>query len=397
MRAIYLDCFSGISGNMLLGALLDIGLPEAALRDELAKLPVDGYDLQVNRVTKCGISATYVDVVLAKHQHHHRHLPDIMEIIEKSSLPDAVKEKSKKVFTRLAEAEAKVHGTTLENIHFHEVGAVDAIIDVVGTVFGLHYLGIEAVYASKVHVGSGFIRCSHGLMSVPAPATAELLQGIPYYKGDIRKELATPTGAALVSTFAAGFGEMPAGFQGNKIGYGAGTWDLEIPNVLAMHLGEMEDSSNHNEVFILEANLDDYNPQNYSYVMDKLFAAGAFDVWLTPIIMKKGRPAVTLSVMLPPDKKLLDTAAQIILFETTSLGVRYYTAGRKVTARKFIQVDTAWGKVHVKIGYYNGQICNAAPEYEECRQLAEMHGVSLKQVQQAAALAASQFVADNEG
>jgi uncharacterized protein (TIGR00299 family) protein len=368
---------------MLLGALLDIGLPEAELRKALAGLPVTGYDLKVERITKCEVSATYVDVVVTKRQ-HHRHLPDIISIIDGSSLAAEVKEKSKQVFMKLAEAEAKVHGTTVQKIHFHEVGAVDAIVDVVGSVFGFHYLGIEKLFASKLNVGGGFVKCSHGIMSVPAPATVELLQGIPYYQGDIKKELVTPTGAAILATLSAGFGDMPDGFKSETIGYGAGTWDLEIPNVLRMHLGAMTTARTTPDTIIVEANIDDLNPQNYDYVMDKLFAAGALDVWLTPIIMKKGRPGIKLNALLPSDPGCVDQAGAIILRETTTLGFRHYPVQRTVADRKFMQIELPWGKVNVKFGYYQGKLCNVAPEYEDCRKLAESQEVALKEVQQAA-------------
>ena len=368
---------------MILGALLDCGLPEEALREMLNKLPVTGYELKITRVSKCGVSASYVDVALTKKQ-HHRHLPDILSIIEQADLDERVKERSKQVFLKLAEAEAKVHGTTLQKIHFHEVGAVDAIVDVVGAVFGFHYLGIDKIFVSKLNVGGGFVRCSHGLMSVPAPATVELLKGIPYYSGEIKKELVTPTGAAIVAALAAGFGDMPSDFTSQLIGYGAGTWDLDIPNVLRMHVGSLDTGTAKDQAIMIEANIDDLNPQNYEYIMDKLFKAGALDVWLTPIIMKKGRPAVTLSVLVPGDEQLLENIRFIIFTETSTLGMRHYTVGRTVMERKFIQVDLPWGKVNVKFGMYGGKTCNYAPEYEDCRRLAEEKGAPLKFVQQAA-------------
>ncbi|MCX7781508.1 MAG: nickel pincer cofactor biosynthesis protein LarC [Negativicutes bacterium] len=383
MRAVYLDCFSGVSGNMLLGALIDVGVPEQALRDALTALPVSGYEVAISRVEKCGISAAYVDVKVAKRQ-HHRHLPDIIKIIDRASLKPAVKEKAKQVFQKLAEAEAKVHGTTVEKVHFHEVGAVDAIVDVVGTVFGFDYLGVEQIFVSKLNVGGGFVRCSHGLMSVPAPATVELLKGIPYASGEIKKELVTPTGAALVATLAAGFGAMPEAFRDERIGYGAGTWDLDIPNVLRMHLGVMAKENGPTGTLLVEANIDDFNPQNYEYVMNKLFQAGALDVWLTPIIMKKGRPGIQLSALIPGDGECLQRIGGIIIRETTTLGVRSYPAQRLVAERKFVQIELPWGKINVKFGKYAGEVCNIAPEYEDCRMLAEQHGIPLKAVQQAA-------------
>lgn len=390
MQAVYLDCFSGISGNMILGALLDIGLPESELRGALDQLKVSGYELSIASVSKCGVSATYVDVVLTKKQ-HHRHLPDIIKIIDEAALPLEVKEKSKAVFMKLAEAEAKVHGTTVQKIHFHEVGAVDAIVDVVGAVFGFHYLGIEKIYVSKLNVGGGFVRCSHGLMSVPAPATVELLKGIPYYAGEIKKELVTPTGAAITAALAASFGDMPSHFTTEKIGYGAGTWDLEIPNVLRIHLGTLSARAATSEAIVVETNIDDLNPQNYDYIMDRLFENGALDVWLTPIIMKKGRPAVTLSVLIPETDECLRRISATLFAETTTLGMRHYKVQRTMADRKFVQIELPWGKVNVKYGIYQGQICNYAPEYEDCRRIAEAHGIPLKAVQQAAINEASKL------
>lgn len=247
MKGLYLDCFAGISGNMLLGAFLHAGLPEEVLRENLSYLPIDGYDLSVERVTKCGISAVYVDVKLTHHHHHHRHLSDIIQIIDNSQLVQKVKDDSKKIFMLLAEAEAKVHGVTIEEIHFHEVGAVDAIIDIVGSAIGLHYFEIEEIHTSKLQVGNGFVECCHGLMPIPAPATAELLKKIPYYNGDISKELVTPTGAAVIAALGTSYGNMPQSFVSNTIGYGAGTWDLDIPNVLRMHLGEIVTSTKTDE------------------------------------------------------------------------------------------------------------------------------------------------------
>lgn len=383
MQAVYFDCFSGISGNMILGALLDIGLPESELRGALDQLKISGYELSIATVTKCGVSATYVDVILTK-KHHHRHLPDIIKIIDDAALPAEVKEKSKAVFMKLAEAEAKVHGTTVQKIHFHEVGAVDAIVDVVGAVFGLHYLGIEKIYVSKLNVGGGFVRCSHGLMSVPAPATVELLKGIPYYAGEIKKELVTPTGAAITAALASDFGEMPSHFTTEKIGYGAGTWDLEIPNVLRIHLGTLNTRAVNTEAIVVETNIDDLNPQNYDYIMDRLFKNGALDVWLTPIIMKKGRPAVTLSVLIPGTDECQKSISAVLFAETTTLGMRHYTVQRTISDRKFVQVELPWGKVNVKYGIYHGKVCNYAPEYEDCRRIAEVQGIPLKTVQQAA-------------
>lgn len=383
MAVVYLDCFSGVSGNMLLGGLLDLGLPEEQLRSMLAKLPVGGYEFLCKRVEKHGISAMYVDVKVTKRQ-HHRHLPDILNIIETSGLPQAVKETASAIFLRLAVAEAKVHNTTMEDIHFHEVGAVDAIVDVVGTAFGLYELGIDTLYASKLHAGAGFVKCDHGLMPVPAPATAELLHGIPWYGGDIKRELVTPTGAAIVSVLSKGFGLIPEGFVSQKIGYGAGTWDLEIPNVLRMLWGNIQAAKK--ELLVIESNIDDMNPQDYAVAMDKLFAAGALDVWLTPVVMKKGRPANTLSVLAA--STALDAVARVVLLETTSIGIRFHAVERIIADRSEIMVTTPWGSVKVKISRHEGRVCQITPEYEDCLRLSLASDEPVRIVRQAALAAA---------
>lgn len=394
MKAIYLDCFAGISGNMLLGALLDAGLPEEALRQQLSTLPIDGYDLVIKKVVKSGIHAVYADVKLIHHHHpheddhhhheddhhHHRHLADIVHIIDQSQLAEKVKVDSKKIFLLLAQAEAKVHGTTIDEIHFHEVGAVDAIIDIVGTAFGLHYLGIEAIYTSKLQVGSGFVQCCHGLMPIPAPATAELLTNIPYYNGHITKELVTPTGAAVIAALGTDHKGMPDNFISQKIGYGAGTWDLSIPNVLRMHVGEITADEVINETVVVEANIDDLNPQVYPYVMDKLLEIGVLDVWLTPIIMKKNRSATTLSVLI--NGPLLEQVIQILFEETTTIGLRYYKTERAMAKREVVDVALPWGQARVKISSYHGKICSITPEYEDCKRLAIENNIPLKKVQQ---------------
>ncbi|MCE5284928.1 MAG: nickel pincer cofactor biosynthesis protein LarC [Pelosinus sp.] len=395
MKTIYLECFAGISGNMLLGALINAGVPEAVLRGELTKLSVQEYDLVVKRVNKCGISAVYADVILhehhhdAEHHHHHRHLPDIISIIDNSKLAEEVKAGSKQVFLKLAEAEAKVHGVSVNEIHFHEVGAVDAIVDIVGTVFGLYYLGIEKVVVSEVCVGSGYVQCAHGSMPVPAPATAELLRGIPYYSGEISREMTTPTGAAILAVFGTEFGEKPANFISETIGYGAGTRDLEIPNVLRLHVGHMAEKQQSDEVIVIEASIDDLNPQLYPYIMDKLLKAGVLDVWLQPVIMKKGRPGNVLSVLAARAK--LDAIASIILGETSSIGLRYYPANRIISERKFVTVSTEYGEAQVKVCYYQGKVTNVMPEYEDCKKLAALQDIPLKVVQHAAQAAANKL------
>jgi uncharacterized protein (TIGR00299 family) protein len=388
---IYLSGFSGVSGNMFVGALLDAGLPEDVFRNMVNALPVSGYQLKIEKVVKRGISATHFDVELDHAAHQpHRHLADIVKIIEAARLSDSVKARSIAVFTKLAEAEAKVHGTTVDKIHFHEVGGVDAIIDIVGTVFGIETLGIEKVYAGNLRTGHGMIQCAHGSMPVPAPATAELLTGIPYTHGDIEKELLTPTGAALLAVLCDGFGDRPAGFVSDKTAYGAGGWDLDIPNVLRAELGccragtaeslpaAAGRSATIPALQVFETNIDDSNPQIFDYVMERLFKAGALDVWLTPIQMKKNRPAVTLSVLAPA--ALQDEVEHIIFTETTTIGIRRYAVQRTAAIRREETVETPWGSVRVKISAINGKVCTVTPEYDDCRKLAEANGVPLKDV-----------------
>ena len=381
MRAAYLDCFSGISGNMFLGALVDAGLPEAVLRDAIAKIDLKGFSIKIKPVDKWGIRATHLDVDLTS-KHHHRGLADILKLIRAAELPDAVKEKACLVFERLGKAEAKVHGMPLDKVHFHEVGAVDAIIDIVGTVFGFHYLGVERIYCSPLRVGRGFVKAAHGIMPIPAPATAELLHGIPWYPGDIDKELVTPTGAALVAELCSGFGDRPSGFLAEKTAYGAGTWDLVIPNVMRLSLGSLSEQKTIDEVWQLEANVDDSTPEVIAYAIDKLLAAGAVDAWITPIIMKKGRPAFLLSALCTEANK---TAVEDVVFaETSSIGVRWQQVRRTVADRSMVAVQTEWGTVGVKVAERDGQVTNVAPEFGDCRHLAEQSGAPLKKIYQAA-------------
>lgn len=380
---LYLSCFAGVSGNMFVGALLDAGFSEKALREMIIALPVSGYELKIEKVVKNGIAATHFDVELdPAAKQPHRHLADIVKIIEAAEFSDGVKERSIAVFTKLAAAEAKVHGITVEKMHFHEVGGVDAIIDIVGTVCGLEVLGIEKVFAGNVRTGFGFVKCAHGKMPVPAPATAELLAGIPYVHGDIEKELLTPTGAALLATLCDGFGDRPKGFITQKPAYGAGGLDLEIPNVLRAELGSflaLETSG----LTVLETNIDDCSPQIISYMMNRLFKAGALDVWQTPILMKKGRSALKLSVL--TSKQFENELKKIILEETTTIGIRSFPVDRTAADRREETVETPWGSVRVKISSVNDEVCSVTPEYDDCAALAEGTGVPLKDVIAAAA------------
>lgn len=378
MTAVYLDCFSGISGNMLVGALLDAGMPMGYFQEQLKKLPVSSYKLIDKEVVKKGIRARYFNVEVRQWFQPSRNLSNIKNIIETSLLSDKVKQDSLAVFSRLAYAEAKVHGVSVDKIHFHEVGAIDSIIDIVGAVIGLEYLGIKEVYSSALHVGSGYVKCSHGRMPVPAPATAELLVGIPFYNENIKGELVTPTGAAIITSLVKDFGATLANFRVRKVCYGAGSKDIEIPNVLRLYLGDMCETANIHETKIVETNIDDLNPQIYGYVMERLFTAGIYDVYFTPIIMKKNRPGTKLTVMVASTK--LNNVIELLLQETSTLGVRILNCETFHMDISNLAIDTEWGSVSVKVGKLNGHITNIAPEYEECRAIAVKHQIPLKVV-----------------
>ena len=403
MKAMYLDCVSGISGNMFLGACLQLGVPEKYLRGELAKLNLrQEFELEISNVSKNGIGAAYVDVKLPKdfdseferpnirrlhrHEHNknhvHRTFGDIKKIIEASELGAEVKTKSLAIFNVIAVAEGKVHQRAAEEVTFHEVGAVDSIVDIVGCAICLDYLDAEKIFVSRINTGSGFVRCAHGLMQIPAPATAELLQGFKTYSYGAEKELTTPTGAAIVKALGEYSADIPEDFTSEKIGYGAGTWDLDIPNVLRIYLGEYG-GQGEKHLFKLEANIDDMNPQIYSWLYERLFAAGALDVWTTPIFMKKNRPAQMLSVLV--DKEHKELCIKIIFEETTSIGLRVIEIARRVEAvRKIAKVETRFGEVSCKVSAYGGKIVSITPEYEDCRRLAEKNSVPLKAVWQEA-------------
>ena len=370
---------------MILGALLDAGLTPASLQAELDKLNVPGFELKVSRVVKQGISGVFVDV-RTEETHVHRHLRHIVEILDQSSLDEAVKTDAKRIFTRLAEAEAAVHNTTVERIHFHEVGALDAIVDIVGAVAGLHKLGVEKVVVSPFALGTGFVNCAHGKIPVPVPATVALLKGKPTRYTDIEAELVTPTGAAILSTLGEEFGAPPDG-QFDAIGYGAGSRDLPIPNMLRMQIGELDPQAAYDSdtVMQIEANIDDMNPQFFDFLFDKLYEAGALEAYITPLIMKKSRPAFLLSVLSPPEKR--EALISLILRETTTIGLRWHEVRRAKTQRELRKVDTKFGEVSIKIARLGDEIVNVQPEYDECKQLAEAHpGTTLKEIYQEACL-----------
>ena len=325
MRIAYFDCFSGASGDMVLGALIDAGLSVERLREELAKLRLSHYDVKSEKVLKKGIGGSRAIVIIddGHHHHHHRHLEHIEEIIGTSSLDESIKETSLKIFRRLAEAEAKVHQTTMDHIHFHEVGAMDAIIDVVGGVAGLAALGIERVYCSPLHVGSGTVKCAHGILPVPAPATAELIKGKPFYSTGVTGELLTPTGAAILTTVSSGFGPMPA-MTMEQIGYGAGTSEPDIPNLLRVMIGEARDELRGHEkehVAVLEANIDGMNAQSHDHLMGRMMDMEALDVFLSPVRKGENRPGTLLTVTCRPLH--VERFTDFLLRETAATGIRW--------------------------------------------------------------------------
>ena len=382
MTLAYFDCFSGISGDMTLGALVDAGLPLEVLRAELAKLSLSGYTLSSEKVRRSGLSATKVHVVLDDKKQPARHLSDIQKIINGSSLSPVIQQKSLAIFHRLAEVEAKVHGTTPDRVHFHEVGAVDALVDIVGTVIGLERLGITEIIGSPVNVGSGTVHTAHGKLPVPAPATVELLRNIPLYSSAITFELTTPTGAALISTLASSFGPLPQ-MKVRSIAYGAGNKDLPgQPNVLRLMIGELLPMYDEDTSTLIETNIDDMNPQLYDHLIEKLLAQGAQDVYLTPIIMKKGRPGILLSIL--TNRLQSDAMLDILFRETTSIGVRIGETGRKKLQREVRQVETAYGTVRVKVSRRCDEIMTVTPEYDDCRRIADVKKVSVKEVMESA-------------
>jgi hypothetical protein len=405
MKLLYLDCFAGISGDMFLGALLDLGVSEERLRAELQKLPLSGYQISSRRVVKQNISATKFDVMEdqapALHKSgEHRGYSDIVAMIDRSALSSTVKERAGRIFRRLGEAEAKIHGIPLEEVHFHEIGAVDSIVDIVGACIAVEALGVDEVQASPPKLGSGIVEIAHGRFPVPAPATLELLRGIPVESSSDRVELVTPTGAALLVEFCTTFGPMPA-MSIEKIGYGAGSRDLEnAPNVVRAVLGKSAadpdmgigagsrrfPDAETDTVAVIETNIDDMNPQLCGEVMERLLAAGALDVYLTPVQMKKNRPGTLLTVL--GERKGVDALTELILTHTTSFGVRVHEAQRRKLAREIVTVETRFGEIEVKIGRLAGRIVARSPEFESCKQAAARFKISVKDVYNEAAHAA---------
>jgi uncharacterized protein (TIGR00299 family) protein len=382
MRIAYFDCFAGASGDMILGALLDAGLPLETLKAELAKLHLSHYDIDFKSIQKRGLGGCQALVLVDQdhHKHEHRHLSHITAIIEQSDLDPSVKADSITVFRRLAEAEARVHRTAVESIHFHEVGAMDAVIDVVGAVAGLRALGIEKIICSPLHLGSGTVQCAHGILPVPAPATAELVKGKPVYSSGVQGELVTPTGAAILTTLAKDFGPMPA-MTVDAIGYGAGSAERSIPNLLRLVIGNIEvelKGCEMEQVAVMETNIDDMNPQIYDHIIQQALGLGALDIYVTPVHMKKNRSGSVLTVICPP--VMTGRFAQFLLQETTTIGLRWRIDQRLKARRRIATIETPYGPLPVKVAEIEGAIVNIAPEYEDCRRVALEKGLPLKQV-----------------
>lgn len=376
MPIAYFDCFSGASGDMILGAMIDAGLNPRLLREELKKLEIP-VDLTVRKVLKGGISGTRVTVKGRGEKRPHRHLDEIFRIIDRSRLEPQIKSRSKAIFQRIASVEAEIHQTPMEKIHFHELGGLDSVVDIVGSVWGLDQMGINDIFVSKVNVGSGFVTCEHGLLPVPAPATLSLMRGKPIYSTGTERELLTPTGAAILTSLGSQFGEMPL-MKVERIGYGAGRDDLPHPNLLRLIIGSPIERSAIERVFVIETNIDDMNPQFYDYVMEKLFQMDVLDVFLTPVLMKKNRPASLLTVICPFEK--LPSVTEFLLKETTTLGMRWHEEERVRADRELLLLQTKYGRVHVKMAKWEGKVINLSPEYEDCKRLSLKKKIPLKEI-----------------
>jgi len=398
MTIAFFDCYSGISGDMALGALVDLGLDVAELQRALASLPIEGFEIQSSIVKRSGIRATRIAVIVDEAKDVRRTLDDLDAILDRSKLPGRALARTREAFRRLAEAEAKVHHRPIERIHFHEVGCLDAVVDIAGTMVGVELLGIERVLASPLAVGQGKIQCQHGELPVPAPATAQVLCGVPIYSGGIEAELTTPTGAAIITTLAESFGPMPP-MRPCRVGYGAGQREIAgQTNYLRVILGELYAEkpamtapgdlaahAEHETLYLLETEIDDMNPEYFSALIEGLFALGALDVHWTAVQMKKNRPGVSLQVLTDPPHR--DAAAAMIFRETSTFGLRVVAVERYCLRRSFDSVETPFGSVRVKVGYWGDQVLKVTPEYEECRRLAASSGVPLGRIYQAAAAA----------
>jgi pyridinium-3,5-bisthiocarboxylic acid mononucleotide nickel chelatase len=387
MKIAYFDCFAGASGDMIVGALIDAGASLSDIENQLSNLGIGDFELSTSKTTRQHIGATKFDVAETK-QKVIRTWPSIRKLIEQSDLSTAVKQNSLAIFKRIAEAEAKIHNKPVDQVHFHEVGALDSIIDIVSSAMAIELLGIEKIYSSPVATGTGMVKTEHGMLPVPAPATAELLLGVPIYSSNINNELTTPTGAAILTNYAIFTDEIP-GMQLTATGYGAGERELKIPNVLRVLLGE-ENCVADETAILIETNLDDISPEILGYVMDRLLGLGALDAWFTPIQMKKNRPASMLSVLILPEHE--KTVMNLIFSETSTLGLRISRQARKIADRKWITVSTRHGKVKVKVGKYEGAVVSISPEFEDCKKIALENDLPLSLVFEMARVAASKVL-----
>jgi uncharacterized protein (TIGR00299 family) protein len=389
MKTIYFDCFAGASGDMILGATVAAGVDPNFLREQLSLLRVSGFSIDFETVNRSGLSATHARVETVP-EHVHRSLADIEEIIHGSALSGAVKERAVQIFTRLAEAEARVHNEPIDRVHFHEVGALDAIVDVVGAAICFDALQVERFVCSPLHVGSGFVKMAHGQFPIPPPAVTELLKGVPFYATEIKGELLTPTGAAIITTVCSEYGPIPE-MKTEATGYGAGTREYQaFPNVLRVLIGETEASSATDErLWMLETNLDDASPQIIGHFMDRVLELGALDCFFTPVQMKKNRPGVLLSVLCGRTEK--EAMMKLLFTETTTLGVRSYEVARRALQRSVVRVETQYGPIDVKVAHLDGRVVNEMPEFEQCREAAGRSGVAVKMVEDAARVAVAKL------
>jgi uncharacterized protein (TIGR00299 family) protein len=410
LTILYFDCFSGAAGDMILGALLDAGLPLDELRRALGSLAIDPGAVWTERVMRTGVAATKFhvrgeDAVIdhahdheraldsahghdhgdqheVRHHHTHRSLREINALIDRSALSSPGKDRAKALFARLGEAEAAIHGTSMEKVHLHEVGTLDSIIDIVGTVYAMEAFGADRTLASPLNVGSGSVHSAHGRYPVPAPATARLLEGVPIYAGPQKAELVTPTGALLITAYAEAFGVIPP-MRLQRTGYGAGSKDFpDSPNVLRVLIGEGDAASPPHRVVVIEAEIDDMNPQIFGVLIDRLLKDGALDVFYTSIQMKKNRPGTLLSIVAPPAAR--ERLASTVFRETTTIGIRYREMDRECLDRETVPVDTPFGQVGIKVARRNGEVMNASPEFDDCARLAAESGTPVKDVQAAA-------------
>lgn len=400
-RVLYFDCFSGISGDMALGALIDAGLPVDDLTRALGSLALSGVDVSAERVLRAGVSATKFNVREhtsapshdRSHEPHHSHDPrhphvshhshrslsEIFALIDKSALSASGRERAKAMFQRLGEAEAAIHQMPVDKVHLHEVGAIDSIIDIVGTVFGLEWVGADRIVCSPLNVGGGTVKSAHGVFPVPAPATVKLLGDAPIYAGAVQHELVTPTGALIVSSYAGSFGPIPP-MTVEQVGYGAGDRDHpDRPNVLRVLIGRAAEDTRSERVTLVECEIDDMNPQLFGVVMDRLYAAGALEVFYVPVQMKKNRPGTLLTVLVAPERR--PQIADVIFRETTTIGLRYSEVNRECLDREMVTVSTTLGAVRFKISSRDGRVMNAVPEFEDCARLAAAHNLPVKDVQ----------------